>query len=135
MQDMFHGPLEDRILIRERYGAYSDAVFQRDQDAWLACWKEDGTWELFDQEISGKEALGKQWSELWSALDRMSFFSEIGSIEVQGGWARVRSYCHEIVALRSGDLLKVVAQYHDELSKENDEWLFARRRYTLHIRE
>jgi ketosteroid isomerase-like protein len=132
---MFDGPLEDRVLIRERYGAYSDAVFQRDCDAWLACWTEDGVWDIFDKEICGKPALRQQWDETWSMLERMAFFSEVGSIEVEGERAAVRSYCLEIVALQGGESLKVVAHYADELAKVDGEWLFSRRQYAILIRE
>ena len=37
---MFDGPLEDRMAIRERIEAYSDAVFRKDADAWIANWRE-----------------------------------------------------------------------------------------------
>lgn len=132
---MFEGPLEDRILIRERYGAYSDAVFQRNNHAWLACWHDDGVWDIFEREITGKDALLAQWDETWSALERMAFFSEIGAIEVRGDRASARSYCREIVVLKGGDILKVAAHYADELLKEDGAWLFARRQYSILIRE
>lgn len=132
---MFTGPLEDRFLIRERYSAYSDAAFQGDMDAWLACWSDDGLWEIFGNPVRGKDGLRAQWVETLSTIDHMAFFSEIGSIEVEGDRATARSYTNEIVALKSGDLMKVIGQYSDNLVKQNGVWLFSQRIHTVLIRE
>lgn len=129
------GSMEERLLIRDRYSAYSDAVFQQDKSSWLDCWCDDGTWIVFGKEISGKQALTEQWDATWSQLDRMAFFSEIGRIEVQDQQANVRSYCHEIVAFKNGKVLKVVGEYTDQLTKVNDVWRFSLRRYTVLIKE
>jgi len=132
---MFTGPPEDRALIRERYGVYSDAAFRQDMEAWLACWSEEGCWEIFGKEIRGKDALRMQWDETRSALERMAFFSELGAIEVDGNRATAQCYCHEIVVLKGGDLMKVVSQYSDKLVKERGVWLFAHRVYSILIQE
>ena len=42
----YEGPIEDRLAIRERIEAYSDAVFRHDADAWIANWCEDAVWSL-----------------------------------------------------------------------------------------
>lgn len=132
---MASAELEDRISIRDRYSAYSDAVFQQDNEAWLACWSEGGVWAIFGKEITGKEALRKQWAETWKTIDRMAFFCEVGAIEIDGSKASVRSYCHEIVSFKEGKLLKVIAQYSDELVKEGGAWVFSRRVYSVLMRE
>ena len=132
---MFEGPLEDRILIRERYGSYSDAVFRKDLEAWLSQYCETGTWELMGQQHTGKAMLKAQWETLWSGLNQMGFFAEIGAIEITGDHATVRSYCREIVELKSGKIIKVAGRYDDELVKENGIWLFAKRQYRALIRE
>lgn len=132
---MFSGPLEDRLLIRERYGAYSDAAFQGDMVAWLACWSADGLWEIFGNPVRGKDGLRTQWVETLSTIDHMAFFSEIGAIEVEGNRATARSYTHEIIVLKSGDLMKVIGQYSDNLVKENGAWLFSKRIHSVLISE
>lgn len=132
---MFTGPLEDRLIIRERYGAYCDAVFQGDVDAWLANWSHDGVWDIFGKQHRGKTELRSQWDATWGALNNMAFFAEIGSLEVSGSRASARSYCREIVVLTSGQIIKVVGCYEDELVKLNDEWLFALRKYSVLINE
>lgn len=125
--------IEDRLLIRERYGLYSDAAFQKNAEAWLACWCDTGEWHLFGKALRGKDALRQQWDDTWQLLDRMAFFSEIGPVDIRAGKASVRSYCHEVVSFKDGNLLNVVAQYDDELVKESGRWLFAKRVYNVLI--
>lgn len=55
------GPVEDRLLIRERMSGYSDAVFQSDVEAYLACWQEAGVRVGNGTEVRGKAALRAQW--------------------------------------------------------------------------
>lgn len=127
----FSGPLEDRLLIRELLGAYSDSVIQCNVEAWLANWTDDGIWKLFNKEVRGKVALRGQWERLWSTLSKMMFFTEIGSIEIDGERAKVRSYCREIMHFRDNSMHKVVGMYEDELVRANGEWFFGRRSYQL----
>jgi ketosteroid isomerase-like protein len=121
----FEGPIEDRLLIRERIGAYSDATCRRDVDAWLACWTESGIRVQAGAEHQGKAALRSMWEKVWRHLDKMAFFAEIGTTQVQGDRAVARCYCREILFLKGGAMRKVVGIYHDELVRENGYWLFA----------
>ena len=125
----------DRMLIRELYSSYSDAVFQKDKDAWLNCYSDDGVWILFKKEVRGKVQLSLKWDETWSLIDRMAFFSEIGKMDINEHSANVRSYCHEIVSYKKGNVFKVVAQYTDELTKVDGCWVFSKRDYDLLIKE
>lgn len=127
----FSGPLEDRQLIRERMGAYSDATFRGDVEAWLACWTEDAVRAQTGAEHRGKPALRAMWEQVWGMLDKMAFFTEIGAIEAQDDRATARCYCREILFLKGGEVRKVVGVYDDELVRENGVWLFARREYRL----
>lgn len=127
----FSGPLEDRLLIRERFGTYSDSVFQCDVEAWLSNWTDDGIWMLSNKEIQGKTTLRTQWGRLWSALNKMMLFTEIGSIEIYADRAKTRSYCREILYFRDGSMQKVVGMYEDELIRTSGDWIFSRRNYQL----
>jgi ketosteroid isomerase-like protein len=127
----FSGPLQDRQLIRELFGAYSDATFRRDVDAWLSCYATEGVWVLMGKEIRGKDELRSQWSWLWSTLERMAFFTEIGAIQVEGDRASARSYCREILHYQDGSMRKVIGSYEDQLVSRGGAWLFARRDYRL----
>jgi ketosteroid isomerase-like protein len=132
---MFTGSFEDRLLIRERYGAYSDAVFRRDVEAWLTNWTEDCVWAVFATEHRGRSALRAQWDAVWSSLSSMAFFAEIGAIEVDGDRAAARCYTREILCPKAGGVPKVVGAYADELVRENGVWLFSRRSYSVLIDE
>lgn len=127
----FSGPLEDRLLIRERMGAYADAAFRADVEAYLACWSEDCTRVWAGSEIRGKPALREQWEKIWLGLEKMTFFVEVGAIEVEGDLAKTRCYCREILFLKGGAVRKVVGRYDDKLRREDGEWLFTRREYAL----
>jgi ketosteroid isomerase-like protein len=127
----FTGPLDDRLLIRERFGAYSDATFRGDVDAWLANYTDDGVWILMGNPIKGKTALRAKWVELWNHLERMAFFAEIGAIEIDGARAKARSYCREITVYKDGRTRKLVGKYEDDLVRTNGTWLFAQRSYQL----
>jgi ketosteroid isomerase-like protein len=129
----FTGSTEDRLKIRERIDAYSDAVIRCDVDAYLACWTDDGQRSGSGGECRGKPALRAHWDGIWSALDRMAFITQVGSVEVDGERATARCYCLEIFRLRDGDVHKLVGMYDDELVRASGDWLFARRGYQVLI--
>jgi ketosteroid isomerase-like protein len=131
----FTGPSEDRLAIRERFGAYSDAVMRADVEAYLDCWTDDGVRGWRGTECSGKAALRTQWKKIWADLEAMAFFAEIGAIEVDGDRARARCYCREILFLKDGGRRKVVGSYDDVLVREHGQWRFARRDYRLLLDE
>jgi uncharacterized protein (TIGR02246 family) len=127
----FTGPLEDRQLIRDRIGAYSDASFRCDVEAWLECFTEDAVRVWRGQEQRGKAQLRRFWDMIWGDLEKMGFFAEVGAIEVAGDRAAARVYCRELLFLKSGAVRKVVGRYDDELVREAGVWRFARRAYSL----
>ncbi len=127
----FAGSADDRLKIRERFDAYSDAIFRGDVEAYLACWSEDCVRTGFGGECRGKSALRAHWDGIWNTLERMTFFTQMGAIEVDGDHATARCYCLEILNLRAGGFRKLVGTYEDELVRERGEWLFSRRSYLL----
>jgi uncharacterized protein (TIGR02246 family) len=131
----FEGPLEDRIAIRDLMGAYADATFRQDIAAWLACFTEDGVRAQGTTEVRGKAELRAMWDKVWSVLDRMAFFTEVGAIEVDGDRATARAWCREILLLKGGGIRKVVGVYDDLLVRQDGVWRFARRTYRLFMDE
>lgn len=129
------GPLEDRILIRELYGLYSDASNRGDAEAWLDCFAEDGQWNSHLFRCTGREELRRQWDLLWTGFASLGFLSEVGPIEVSGDTARARSYAREIVRLKDGGLYKLIGAYDDHLVRRDGTWLFARRDYAPSVEE
>lgn len=131
----FTGELTDRLLIRELYGTYADATCRQDLESYLACWHADGVRVSYGDELRGKAALRAAWREIWSSLQRMAFFSEIGAIEVDGDTATARCYCREIMERKDGKRWKVVGVYDDKLIRDGDTWIFLQRRYRVLINE
>jgi uncharacterized protein (TIGR02246 family) len=128
---MFKGPREDLALIRERMETYCDAVNRGDEEAYLACWHDDGLRIGQGVEAHGKEALRAQWRELRSMMVSMAMFAQPGTIEVDGDRASARFYCHEVITLSDGRLWKVAGLYEDAFVRCDGEWRFARREYSL----
>lgn len=128
----FEGPLQDRLLIRDLVDAYSDATFRGDVEAWLACWTEDAVRSFGDHECRGKAALRAFWDQVWTTIEKMAFFCELGALEVAGDRASGRCHTQEILFLKGGaDRREVLGLYDDQLVRENGFWLFARRDYRL----
>ncbi|EJL24830.1 nuclear transport factor 2 family protein [Novosphingobium sp. AP12] len=131
----FTGPVEDRLAIRELYGTYADASWRGDRALWLTTFTEDGRWtsHLFD--AAGHAALAETWDGLWKDWASVAFMAEIGSMEIAGDGAAVRSYAREVVQTKEGAIFKLCGRYEDALVREGGEWKFARRDYTLTIGE
>ncbi len=128
---MFDGPVEDRLAIRERIEAYSDAVFRKDADAWIANWAEDGVWKLPGIDVTGKAQIKAAWVGAMSNFAVAGFFATPGAIEVRGDHASVRVYTQEVLIDHAGGVRRIIGTYDDELVKTDGAWLFASRAYTV----
>ena len=128
---MFDGPVEDRLAIRERIEAYSDAVFRKDADAWIANWREDGVWKLPGIDVTGKAQIKAAWVGAMSNFAVAGFFATPGAIEVRGDHASVRVYTQEVLIDHAGGVRRIIGAYDDELVKTDGAWLFASRAYTV----
>ena len=131
---MFEGPHEDRLAIRERIEAYSDAVFRKNADDWIANWSEDGVWRLPGMEVAGKAQIKAAWVGAMSGFAVAGFFATPGAIEVHGDQASVRVYTQEVLIDHAGGVRRIVGAYDDALVKIAGAWLFSSRTYTvLHV--
>lgn len=128
---MFDGPVEDRLAIRERIEAYSDAVFRKDADAWIANWREDGVWKLPGIDVTGKAQIKAAWVGAMSNFAVAGFFATPGAIEVRGDHASVRVYTQEVLIDHAGGVRRIIGAYDDALVKTDGAWLFASRAYTV----
>ncbi len=127
------GPLEDRELIRELLERYCDAVNQRDAAAWGATWAENADWELphLEVNISGRDAIVDAWKEAMEMFPFVNMMAQAGSIEVDGDRAVMRSYTAEVAVLQDGKEIRPRGEYQDICVKQNGEWLFAQRRFSV----
>ena len=127
----FTGPMEDRLAVRERYDAYADAVSRADTDAYLACWTDDGVRSGVGGACEGRAELLAHWEGIWTVVDRMSFFTQVASIEVDGDRAVARTFCLELLTFRDGESRQVVGHYDDVLRRLDGVWRFASRDYRV----
>ncbi|MBW8814320.1 MAG: nuclear transport factor 2 family protein [Caulobacterales bacterium] len=123
--------IEDRLAIRERIEAYSDAVFRRDATDWIANWSDEAVWRLPGLEVSGKPQILAAWTQAMDGFDLAGFFATPGMIEVDGATARARVYTQEVLVGRDGKVLRIVGVYDDRLDKTGGAWLFTERSYTV----
>lgn len=131
------GSVEDRLAIRELLDLYADAVNQRDADAWGATWCEDSEWNLTVvpgmESVKGKDAIVKGWVESMKLFPFVHMICSVGTINVEGDRATMRSYTAEVAVLQSGEEIRPRGQYDDELVKIDGKWLFKRRAFkSLH---
>jgi len=127
----FTGPIEDRILIRERMSAYADSMFSQDLEGWLAHFTEDVVWRFGESEMNGREEMRASWPNLWNPLRAMGLFVEVASIEVEGDRAKAKCYSRQIFFHKDGKVVKLVGLYRDVLVKQGGEWLLAERSYEM----
>jgi ketosteroid isomerase-like protein len=127
----FSGRAEDKQLIRERFEIYSDAVIRQDLDTYLACWAHNCRRTGAGGACEGKDELRAHWHGIFDTLEQMVFFTQMGSLSVDGDSATARSYCLEILKLNDGQTRQLVGEYDDELVRVDGDWLFSHRHYRV----
>ncbi|MDH6245708.1 nuclear transport factor 2 family protein [Mycobacterium sp. OTB74] len=132
---MFSGPVDDRLLIRELFDRYSDAVCRGALDDYLDCWTSNPVRLGAGGECHGTDELRAHWHGIWQVLSQMVFITQIGAIEVDGDTAHTRSYCLETLQLRNGATRQLVGGYDDTLHRVDGRWLFGKRMYHIVIDE
>jgi ketosteroid isomerase-like protein len=132
----FSGPNADRLAIRELFDNYTDAVARMDRADWLACWTDDATWWTHYFDVSGKAAIALTYDGLMANVEAASFFSQLGSCEIDSDQAECRSYAQERLMFRdSAGTHNLVGRYEDILRKEGGQWRFAARVYKVMIED
>ena len=128
---MFEGPTQDRLAIRERIEAYSDAVFRHDAEAWIDNWADGAVWSLPGFEVTGKPAIKAAWLGAMSSFRLAAFFSAPGAIVVDGLSATARVWTQEVLITTDGAVRRIVGAYDDRLINISGAWLFHQRRYAI----
>lgn len=127
------GSVEDRLEIRELIDAYSDAVSQRDADAWGATWAEDARWDLAHLGIAveGRDKIVEAWKQGMALFPFVTMMAVPGKIEVDGDRANVRCYTAEVAVTQEGNEIRPRGQYDDVCIKRNGKWLFLHRKFQV----
>lgn len=125
------GPNEDRALIRELYENYADAANRGDREAWLDCYAADGVWKSPYFDVTGREAIGRQYDQILANVVDTTFFTQIGVIHVDGDRASARAFCQESLLQSDGQTYDLTGEYADDLTRQDGAWVFQRRDYTI----
>lgn len=128
----FTGPVEDRLAIRELIDAYADAVNRNDPVAWGETWAEDAVWSLPDYpqwgDKQGRAKIVETWVDAMAHYPGIVFIGSVGSIEVDGDRAQVRSYTSEVYD-QEGATKRDRGVYEDVCVKRDGRWYFASRAF------
>jgi uncharacterized protein (TIGR02246 family) len=127
----FTGPVADRNAIRELYDVYADGASRGDRAAWLGCYAEDAVWKTHYFELTGRDAIGRQYDEIMADVADTTYFNQMGSVEIDGDTARVRTFAAESLLQKSGGTYELTGEYHDDLVRRNGQWSFLRRVYLV----
>ena len=93
---MFHGPVEDRVAMRELFDSYGDAVIRHDAAAWTSLWTADAVWSLRGREILGRIAIGAAWEAAMAAYRFVSFSTFPAEMWISGELAVTRANTLEV---------------------------------------
>jgi uncharacterized protein (TIGR02246 family) len=127
----WHGPIEDRLAIRELIDAYADAVFRRDATAWGATWAADGVWEVAGERREGRAAIVELWQALMARYPFAAMYSTGGGVRIDGREANGTWYVLELLKQDDGADTMVCGRYDDAYVCEAGVWRFMRRSYTI----
>lgn len=127
----FTGSVEDRLAIRELYDAYADSGSRSDRQAWLDCFADDARWKTHYFDLQGKDAIAAKYDEIMGGVVDVKFFTQIGSIEVEGDTARVRMQQDESLLFPNGTTYDLLGAYEDTLVKRNGRWWFRDKVYVV----
>ncbi len=125
------GPIEDRLAIRELVDSYNDAVMRFDGDAWAANWRDDATWCLGGNDVTGKDNFFPVWKGAMEGFSFVGFFASAGPITVDGDKAHATWYQQEFLHQKDGVKRNVTGRYEDDYVKVDGRWYFQRREYTV----
>lgn len=126
----FIGPLEDKIAIQELVAEYGDAVSRRDRAGFTATWAEDGVWHLpWLEPVHGRDAISEVWAGQIANYPFHNFSGYLGSLEIDGDYAKGRLWTSEIVENIHGQSGTVTGLYEDEFVKRDGKWVFASKKF------
>jgi ketosteroid isomerase-like protein len=89
----------DQIEIQELVHRYCDALCQRDRDAWVATFAEDGMWNSGRGEVVGRDALSDAFLLVMELFEHVLQLTHNGEVKMDGDTAHgrwyvtVRPYC------------------------------------------
>lgn len=123
--------IEDTLNIHQLYARYSDAITRKDPETFGSCWSEDAFWLLLGNEYRGRDTIVEAYTNSVAGTDFILHLASAPLISIDGDKARVRSQVQEILHFSGGGGMLILANYNDELTKVDGQWLFADRRISV----
>jgi len=80
--------------------------------------------------VEGRDAIMGLWSQAMAGFTFVGFFSQMGSLVVNGDRAEGRVWTHELLDGPDGER-RPLGQYDDVCVKRDGQWLFSERRFQL----
>ncbi len=102
----FSEPIEDQLAIRALNDSYCDAVSRRD-------------------------AIVALWTGAMGGFSFASFFSQMGSLVIEGDRATGTVYTYEVLETADGTISRPVGRYDDVYVRKGDRRLYQERRHTM----
>lgn len=127
----FSGPREEHLAIRELYETYADGGSRLDRETWLGCYAADARWRCPYFDHVGIDPIAAQYDAIMIGVTDVTFFIQIGALEVEGDRAHCRLQQSESLLYADGSTYDLVGQYEDELVRREGRWWFLDRDYTI----
>lgn len=130
---MSDSAMMDRLAIRELLERYCDGVNQRDAEIWGSTWAENSVWELphLEMQAKGRDNIVAMWKEGMALFPFVNMLAQPAYINIHGDRAAMRSYTTEVAVMQDGTEIRPLGEYYDECVKENGEWKFSVRKFTV----
>ncbi len=122
----------DRTEIAELVHRYCDALCQRNHDAWVETFANDGIWNGGRGEMAGRPALSATFKKVMELFDHVLQLTHNGAVKVDGDAARGRWYVTEYGLTAKGRRTLYIVHYDDEYRRTAEGWRFSRRTVTWH---
>jgi ketosteroid isomerase-like protein len=122
--------MDSEQAVRDLMARSCDAVARGDVDAWCACWRDDGVWEMPGLgPRRGVDALRKEFAAARAKLELCIQEPLFGWVEVSDPAATARWYVRETQRAHTGYGEELVGCYDDLVLRDEETWRFARRRF------
>lgn len=126
------GLVEDELAIRNLAARFTDAVNERDVDAFRQLWTDDAVWEIgppTSVRADGVDAITKLWLSLLEPKTLFIQLTHSGVIDFTGRDSATARFTERERGRGEDDYYENLAVYRDELARTPNGWRFKSRKY------